>query len=457
MEEKRMQLNKDYEPEINLKGMIFHILYRWRSILLAALICAVALGAYQYFSLKSVHDAGNKTAEEQKYEQDLAAYEEELEIAQNVVDRNTILLQSQTNYLNNSAYIKLDPNAIWTARCNYVIKVDPSVLENLPQGSTQDPADGILSAYNVPLEGASEEELMEAFEVDQTEYVRELVTVLLDPESNTVTYSVYGKSKEAAQKGMRLLQSKMGAVEAKAQEIERHTAAMTGGEVSCVSNDILLSKQDQLSKSVNQLKRDLRNAKLNLKKMQQSAPGAPGNHLVRMTVIGAVLGALVLAFLYAVHYVLSRKLENNGVLSDQFNIPILGSISRSSSVHKDRGPDKILAGWELGKNREAPDITYSNISALISEKAEGQKIILASTLPESELGSLKEALASRAPDKTIDVKGSFLRNSEAITAAADADAVVLAEKKGLSRNRDIERMAELLMIPGAKVIGAVIL
>ena len=43
-----MQINREYEQEIELKDLIFHILYRWRSCIIAALIGAVLLGGFRY-------------------------------------------------------------------------------------------------------------------------------------------------------------------------------------------------------------------------------------------------------------------------------------------------------------------------------------------------------------------------------------------------------------------------
>ena len=83
--------------------------------------------------------------------------------------------------------------------------------------------------------------------------------------------------------------------------------------------------------------------------------------------------------------------------------------------------------------------------------------MLASSLKENKFGQVKEALAIRLQNKEIMAKGSFLTDSEAITEAAKADAVILVEEKNVSKNKDIERMAETLSISKANVIGAVVL
>ena len=176
-----------------------------------------------------------------------------------------------------------------------------------------------------------------------------------------------------------------------------------------------------------------------------------------MAVIGAILGAFLMAFLYAVLFVLRGRLTDSGALSEQYNIPVLGEFRKSSSIHGEKGPDKLLANWELGKNQEKEETIYDNIAALIASFPNAKNILLVSTLPETIIVPVKEALSSRLDGRTVDMKADFLRNSEAIPAAAEADAVILTEEKGVSLNRDIEHMAETLMISGSKVIGSIVL
>ena len=72
---KSVHLNRDYDPEYRLKDVLFHLLYRWRSILLVTLLCAVVFGGLQALSTNAARRAGNKTKDELRYEQDMAAYQ----------------------------------------------------------------------------------------------------------------------------------------------------------------------------------------------------------------------------------------------------------------------------------------------------------------------------------------------------------------------------------------------
>lgn len=454
-----MQINKNQVVEIHLKDLFFHILYRWRSILLVALIGAVALCGYQWWTIKSTHDAGKLTKEERQYELNLQNYKEDLESAQNTIRVNTKLLQDQNEYRKESIYFQLNPQGIWTATNKYLVKVDQSVLDKMPQGSSLDPTDGILAAYTSPLSEATDDELKEAFGTEKTEYVSELVTSELSTDENSITVSIKAATKEEAQAGMSLLNSKMEKIAAgKAQEIEPHTLSLVNEEIALKADPDLPAKQDTLAKSIAENQTALQEARQKLNKLEADGePNAPGKHLVKMAVIGFVLGAALIFFLYAILYALSGRLKSAHDLSERYQIPILGEMVSSGQLHSNKGLDKLFSKWEVGEKTFSNETVFNNISALIEEKQEANTILLTSTLPAEKITAVGDALIKRLPDKTIETQADLIHNSEAITESAKADAVILVEAKSKSNLKDMDRMAETLIIAEANVIGAIIL
>ncbi len=173
--------------------------------------------------------------------------------------------------------------------------------------------------------------------------------------------------------------------------------------------------------------------------------------------IGFLVGIFLMICIYVLNYMIRGTLTEGRVLSKQYNLPLYGEIIKSASIHKDKGLDKIISRWELGKNAVEEKTVYRNVSALIAEQQTVDSILLVSTLSENSIRPVKESLDSHLQDKKIEVKGSFLTESDAITEAANAAAVIIVEEKGLSRNKDIEQMAETMMICQAKVTGAIVI
>ena len=454
-----MQLNKNQVIEIKLKDLFFHILYRWRSIFIAALIGALLLCGYQYLSIRMTHDAGKLTKEERQYQLDLQDYKEDLESSQNTISANTRLLQSQNAYRTESIYFQLNPQGVWTATNKYLVKADQSVIEKLPQGSTIDPADSILSAYTAPLSEATDEELSKAFGTDKPEYVGELVTIKNNSGDNTVTVSIIGATKDAVQAGMAFVHSKMEAIAAsRAQEIDKHTFSLVSSEVKLGVNNDLAKEQNEFTETSTDIQKLLQKARNRLNELEiQKEPKEPSAHLLRMAIIGFIVGAVLLALMYTIDYILKGRLYNSRDLAERYHLPVLGELMIPGYLHSGKGLDKLISKWELGKRKLDDDTVYDNVAAIIAEKQGIRSILLVSTLPAEKLSSVKKSLSERLPDKAINAQGDLLHNSEAITEASNTDAIVITEKKGNTRYEDMDRMVENLIITEAKVIGAIIL
>ncbi len=454
-----MQLNRNQIIEINLKDLFFHILYRWRSILIAALIGAIVFCGYQYMSIKKIHDAGKLTKEERQYQLDLQNYKENLESAESTIRINTKLLQGQNTYRNESMYFQLNSQSVWTATNKYLVKIDQSVLDAIPKNLSFDPADGVLSAYTAPLNEVTEKELKDTFGTEKVEYVSELINTEISTSENSIKVTVKAATKETAQAGMALLHTKMEFLAAgRAQLLEPHTLSLVSEEIALKTDEELLEKQETLAKSIKDNQETLQEARQKLDKLEASGePVAPGPHLIKMAVIGFIIGAIFMAFIYIVLYILKGGLHNPNDLSARYNLPIFGVLATSGSLHSNRGLDKLLSKWELGKNALDDDTVYKSISALLAEKQDIQNIQLISSLSIEKLTKAKEALAERLPGKTVELQMNATRNSDAITEASKADAVIITEAKDITCLKDTDRVVENLIISETNVIGAIIL
>ena len=454
-----MQINREYEPEINLKDLFFHVLYRWRSILLFALIGAVALGAYQYFSVKATHDAGKLTKDEREFRLELQNYRENLEQTRTRISTLTARLEGQRKYRAKSIYINLDAQNVWTAQNKFLVKVDPSVLDALPAGSTIDPADSILPAYAAALSKKPDEQtLKDAFNTKNAEYAMELISIGTNPSDDSVTVLVRGSTKEYAEKGLELVCQTIKDLSAgKAQEINKHQLIDLGKTISLGADEGLNQKQINLNKAMTDDQKALQEARKTLDELEaKKEPTEPGDHVKKMAAIGFIVGAILLAGLYLFGYVLNGRLKDSSVLTEQYGLPVFGEFRKNGSLHHGRSLDKLISKWELGKDKADPQTVYDRIASLIEEQGEDKTLLLFSTLPEEKLRPVRESLASRLPGKTIETTGSFQENGEAIAEAAKAETVVLVEEKGVSRQKDIDSMAEALIISKANVIGAIV-
>ena len=457
-----MQLNKNKVSELKLKDLFFQLLYRWRSILIVALIAAAVLCGYQYLSVKITHDAGKLTKEERQYQIDLQQYHEDLATNRNAVKVYSKLIQEQNDYLDKSIYINLAPQNAWVASNKYLVKGEQTVA----QGANIDPLDSVLPIYSAPLAEVTDvEALKKAFGTEDIDYVSELVITLTNPEDNTVTVYVLGETKESAQEGLSLIHQQMEKLsDEKAKVSEPHQLVLVSESISRGVDSIrgmsqkidLAAKQETLAKITEENQNALRTARQNIDKLEANGePKAPGMHLPKMAVIGFILGGILMLFIYAATYIFRGTVNNASELTDRYNLPIFGSVPKSGHLHAYRGLDKLFSRWELGKDAQKVDIVYDNICALISKNEDAKTILLVSSLPEAKLNKVRDELTKRLSEKTIDVIGNMLHSNEVVPEAIKADEVIVVEETHASRIEDIDRMAETLMICKANVIGCI--
>ena len=446
-----MQLNKEYESEISLRDLFFYILYRWRSILLVSLILSILLGGYKYLSMQKMLDSTNRAQQEQ-------IHAEKVKNRQDIIQTWTNQIDKLENYRLESVYFQLNPQAVWTASCKYLIKADPAVINQYPEGIHQDPADGILAAYSMLLSEVTDEEMIDVFGVIKPEYGYELMNVLTDTADNTVTLQVKGPTKEYAQKGLELIKGKIDIARVKAQTIDAHTLLMIGEETVLTADKELMESQETIDTILSRDSLNLNTARTKLSEVEaEDGPQNAGKQVIKFLLIGFILGMLVMICAYTVCYVFKDTVKESREISEQYNLMLLGEIQKSGSIHKNKGIDKVLSKWELGKKPMDADTVYDNISALIREKKDLHEILLVSSLATEDIMTVKEALTVRIPEKTINARGNLLANNKLIAEFAKTNAVILVEKKNKTKKKDVKGIADILSVGNTNIIGTIIL
>ena len=455
-----MHKNPEYVFEVSLKGLFFSMLFRWRSILITALIGAALLGTYQYLNLESVHQQGKRTEEERQFEIDYQTYHTSLETYQNDIETYTKLIAARKEYRDNSPYLQLDPQNICTAERRYYVEVDQSVLDAMPSGSTIDPADYILSVYAAAMrEQLDDAELEDVFGTANISYVDELASVISNAEDNTIVVTARGGSKEAAEKELAYIAARIDLLcDGKAQEVNRHQLIQVNENVTVSADNELLTTKNQIKTDIANYQKTLDAAIKGLNDLEiEEEPEAPGNHIKKMAAIGFMLGAFFLAGIYAVQYLLNGKLTDGEALSEQYGVPVFGEYYRTEARRPGKAPDKWFVSLERGKTTPDDDSVTAHIAALIRERAADGDILLVSTEKEEALLQFKNCLLQKLGGRGISCCADFLNNADAVPAASKAEAVILVETKNASYLKNIDRMAELLITCEAKVIGAIVL
>lgn len=283
--------------EIQMKDLFSHFLRRWKSILAVTVLCAVLLGGWQFISVRKAHDAGEKTKEEARYEQELADYQENLKNAQENVEESTAICEEYKTYRKNSILMNLDPNNVWIAEKKYRISdVEESVVPDLLAAYT-----GAMSADH------NKNAILEMFGTENAGYARELASIAADSSENSFTVTVWASDQEKAEKELGYVTGKIEETEKQVRKIGSHTLKVLNEGASVSVLESLITKQSALAEEIADHENTIVRAKRSLRNVQESKPFEPSNPVVRWTVTGAVLGFLLMIAIYLTTFL--RKKE----------------------------------------------------------------------------------------------------------------------------------------------------
>lgn len=444
---KSVQRNQEYDPEIRVRDVLFHLLYRWRSILLAMLVCALALGGWQYVRVNRIHSAGNQTKDEQRYERDLKSYEDTLKKAENNVKKTKNQLKETYTYRDSSLLMQLDPDNTWAAERKYLVT------------GTEGPAADVLVVYTGAMMADHDEaELEAAFGTVNTGYAEEVTAITADGSENAFTVKVYGAEKEQAEKGLAYVSRMVEAAEKQAQEIAPHTLTATNEGTSRGFIPDLAEKKYTLNDSIIKYENKLKAVERALYNAEESKPLQPGNPVLRWALAGAVLGLLGMILLYVMVYAQREKLREGSEISEQYSVPLLGEMNRSGARRPGKGLDGLIEKLQFWKEPKTDAQVYDNAAALVRRiKGEGP-LLLAGTVREDVLAGVKEELSKRlGEDAEIAVRPGFPMESGSAEDVCGAGSVLWVEAKHVSRSRGIRQAAEVFETAGTRVIGTLVI
>jgi len=440
--------------EVNLKDMFFHILYHWRSILIMLLVGTFAFGYYQYYSIESVHAKGELTAAEKQYETDLQAYDASVATSRQAIRNYRNLLENRRDYLDHSLLLQLNPAEVFQATRVYLIKLADSVNDKLHAGMSGDPADYLINVYNGAFDNIlSDQEMEEVFGTDNLAYVREVAKVECNADFNTVTVTILAPSEEVAKKQLAYLARYVENLKVKADAVYHHDLEIVRDGVFTVTRMDLGQTRTNVSADIESYQKALNR---NLENVASGAPGKPGTGIKKMAFFGFLIALAFSLLLFGIQYVAAGRFHECRDLTARYQLPVYGELvhSRAWNHHPGMLVDRLLENWEFRKKIRNRDTVYDTLAALIRDRMASGNLLITGTLPTEKMKPLAEALKSRLPDgPEITVRGNLANDSETLTEASKADAVIVVEEMHVSRVKDVDRIAELLSIGDANAIG----
>lgn len=439
------------EQVVYLQDLLFVLLHGWRSLLIAAMLFAVALGGIKLVSGISDIEGKNiaaKAALQAAKEQ----YSRDVEVASQAIISAEKKRDDQKSYMEESLYLRLNPEAFYQAEIICYVKCDSA--EN------SENARRILNQYVSVVQSSVVLTRLGASAETEVRYLREVFSVTSDAETLRFHVICSSDTEEKAGKLLSGIKKEITDAQEKIAQINAEHELFVFEE--CVTKQKSAELAEKQRKAAALL--DSLNAKVDNAKAAKNAIAEPVAEKIPMSqsigpamkyaVVGAVIGiAAVMAYLWLAH-IFGSRVYSARVLNHVTGVKLLGCIAGQEA----RNPiDRWLLALE-GRQTEVWEERIKFLAADIRNRCgESKQLLITGDGDNQCRKQLAQALANELTGIYMVEKGSILRDPAAVEALPACDAVLLIEQCGSSSYGQIEREMDTVADYGKTMIGCVLL
>ena len=488
-----MYNNYEDDMEIDLVDLLFYLLKKWRSLIVAIVIGAI-LGAGLYV-VKNHQQQAEQAAQEAellKNEEDEAFDEKDYNISKDTKVNMDIAYQyrqlynKQLEYNQKSIIMQLDPNAVYTGELKYYISAGNNT--------------GLLSVLyqNVLNDDAVLEELKTAsgFQCD-TQYIKELIdswtaeenaasvninngnetdSVNAVVKNSFVTYKVISTSQKSCEKMLQVIREKVDVLQSECEAVYgRYSAVEVSDNVSLVTDttylDLQRSNVDQLNNYLGAVKsaegtfsdkeKTYYNKKYLAKEYAEKVNTEEEKDLILNVVetepvskvkwfaIGVIFLTMIWGVYYIIRYFFDQKIKTVFELQNTYHLPVIGCVKMRENNYK--GLDKILDSIYL-KMKTQPDTLEYVIQTI--NAIEIDEMMLCGDTKNPAI----QELVKKMSEFCVCVKiGDFIsKNMKSLERAKTTGNEILAVCVGATRRSELIRELEVCKLQKINVIGVIV-
>ena len=478
----------DYEYEIDLIDLFYHILRRWKSVIALGLIGAILLGGYDiytqfrpYLSEEEKQLANEEVLEKLKVRLTDMEIEETEALAESY-ESYVYTYEEKSRYGENSIWLNMEPEHVYKGTATYLISdyydnKGQYVVENNDAGN-------IVALYRSLILDDMTVRFINNVTGWNTEpkYIRELISVSNSGVS-LLMLTAAAPTEDECKKMLTVLENRLtevciNVVKDVPHKIEIVNEVYTNDydtallEAKKSQSDILVSLKNTMRKLGEPLSVDQKAYYDELIRQSHPDEEKEKEFSKRSFLKKFIIGGVGLVFLYLLiiccMYLFKQVLKTAGDISALTGINAIGII-RSSSDKNGKKANKIDELIEKSYKKHngilAEDTAYalvaSNIVATL--KKDGIcSLLITGSISSDETDKVRDKVRDMisaddmAASASVSVTNSVLTDAESFRIFTDSDAVVLIEKVMGSQLSDIRKEAELCRKYGVKLLGTVV-
>ncbi len=454
------------ERELNLKALCFCVVRKWKLMLAAALVFALALGGFRgWKGLSAMPDDQTLAAMEAAYEADYAKYQSQTEALNIKIQQVQEDIRNHGVYMEESVLMNLDYRNTWTASVDlYIATQENTLVSGAGEGYTR--ADVIADAYrNMLVSSRVLEKAAQAVGI-APQYLRELISIPLPvyheyQDGPLVTVLIRSGDAESAQKIMDSLLASLGQIrEEITATIGEHTLNQVNTAVAVMVDEDVAELQEDAADWLLDYMAYLKDYSYALE--QLVAPAMPDVSVsgvvkgaIKYAIVGFLGGVFLVAAVAGVSFVIGDKVYSAEEIRSRFGLTLLGKASLTA--RKCGCIDRVLDRWEdRGKTEEqgAMAVIGANVASRCPENA---TLLVAGTAGDAGIEAVVKTLTQALPGATVIAGGNLQDSLTAIEALPKCDTVLLVERCGQSRYSQIDAQLEAVKGVNKPLLGCVVL
>lgn len=454
-----------YEYEIDLKDLMFVILRNWRKIIVVALVAAFLLGGYKCIKeFLNQKDQEYVSTLKEEYESDLTQYEQTKKGYERDIDNFTSSIAYQEKYKENSILLKTDPYNKGVASTDVFIKMSEQPETSGTVVTTVDFADGVVKAYASAIQqGGALEALSRKRGIDLI-YLKELVTVTTDYDSNMLNVSITYPDEDGAEEILDQILDSIDSMYPEIQEkLGEHSVVIMNHNIGVITDQNLANYQKQKVDDLADTNTKLTDTEKSLKELKEpEKPVALSKTSIviegaKFGVLGGVVGAFLMTAIGCMFFLFCGKLGTDNDLKNRYGLKLLGAFSDEKKKRMLSGIDNWLDRLE-GKVTATDEAVLDKIAVNINNyNQEKQSVFITGTTNEKAVNDLVLALKERLPQLDIEAGLNMNVSVNTLKRIAGYDQIILVETRRHSRISQIEKEMEIIRNMKKEVLGYVVL
>lgn len=477
--------NYEDDMEIDLIDMMFYLLRKWRSLVVAIVIGALlGTGLYMVKNHQQKAEQAAQEAELLKNDEDETFDEKDYNISKDTKVNMDIAYQyrqlynKQLEYNQKSIIMQLDPNEVYAGVLEYYISAgnNTGLLGELYQNilNEDDVLEELKNASGFKCETPYIKELISSWTSDDNAAFINVNSNADNVEKHSfVTYRVVSTNQESCEKMLQVLRTRTEGLQTEYEEIYgAYGVTEVSSAISQVTDTTYLNAQRDNVDRLNNYLTTMKNAEsaftdeektyyTNKYLVKEFAANEDTEEAKAMLldevkpvskakwfVIGVLLLVMIWGAYYIMRYFLDQRVKTISELQNVYHLPVIGCVRIDDNNSK--GLDKILNHMYQQTKKQPNTLEYvaQAINAIESEDA-----VVCGSREIPEVFELMSNLDTSCDHvKTMEL---ISKSTQSLEAAKMAEKEILVVCIGKNSRNEVERELECCRLQKVKLIGVV--